>query len=62
MIYKSEKILDKQYNISSSGIGNWKLQEYINGCKRSELIMTTEEKNKFTQRLEDNGWYEYIRS
>jgi len=43
-------------------MGFWTLREFVNKCKKTELTLDTEEVILFKNRLEDNGWYEYIRS
>lgn len=43
-------------------MGQWTLREFVNKCKKTELTLDTEEVILFKNRLEDNGWYEHIRS
>jgi len=63
MIYKNDKWGDdKHYSLCNNGMGVWTLREFVNKCKKTELTLSTEEKIMFTQRLKENGWYEFIRS
>jgi len=59
MIYKHEKWGDdKHYSIINNGMGQFKVIEFFNRCKKTELTMTTEEKIMFVKRLKENDWYE----
>lgn len=63
MIYKNDKWGDdKHYSLVNNGMGIWVLREFVNKCKKTELTLNTEEKIIFTQRLKENGWYEFVRS
>ena len=63
MIFKHENWgEDKYYSIVNNGMGTYILREFVNRCKKTELTLSTEEKIMFTQRLKENGWYEYVRS
>ena len=63
MIYKHEKWGDdKHYSLVNNGMGQWTLREFVNGCRKTELTMSTEEKIMFTKRLKENDWYEHVRS
>ena len=63
MIYKNDTWGDdKHYSFVNNGMGMWTLREFINRCQKTSLTLNTEEKIIFTQRLKENGWYEYIRS
>lgn len=62
VIYKHEKWGDnKHYSIVNNSMGQWTLREFVNGCKKTELTMNTEEKIMFTKRLKENDWYEQLR-
>jgi hypothetical protein len=62
MIYKHPRWKDKHYSVVNNGMGIWTLREFVNKCRKTELTLDTEEVILFKNRLEDNGWYEYIRS
>ena len=42
-------------------MGVYKIREFANGAKRTELTLSAEEMIMFKQKLEDGGWYEHIR-
>ena len=42
-------------------MGVYKIREFANGAKRTELTLSAEEMIMFRQKLKDGGWYEYIR-
>ena len=58
MIYKHEEWGDdKHYSIVSTGMGHFKVVEFFNRCKKTELTLTAEEKIMFEQRLKKGNWY-----
>ena len=58
MIYKHEKWGDdKHYSIVPNGMGQFKVVEYFNRSKKTELTLTAEEKIMFEQRLKKGEWY-----
>lgn len=62
MIYKHDRWGDeKHYSLVNNGMGQWTLREFINGCRKTELTMSTEEKIMFAKRLKENGWNEQLR-
>lgn len=64
MIYQNDDphMKDKKYSIVSDGWG-YKIIEYVNGCRKTQLTLSSEsEKMAFVKRLENGGWYESVRS
>jgi len=62
VIYRNDRYEDKHYSVVNNGMGFWTLREFVSKCKKTELTLDTEEVILFKNRLEDNGWYEHIRS
>jgi len=69
MIFRHEKYGDKKtFSVCSSTYGYpdiravYTVREFSNGCRKSELTLSEEEKIMFENRLKENGWYEYIRN
>jgi len=63
MIYRHEKFGDsKTYSLCSSWGSGFTIREFNNGCKKTELTLSLEEKIMFEKKLKENGWYEYIRN
>lgn len=64
MIYRHEKYGDsKTYSVITSTYGSphirpvYKVREFSNGCRKSELTLSEEEKIMFEKKLKENGWY-----
>lgn len=59
MIYKHPKWNDeKHYSICSNSMGTFTIREFVNKCKKTELIITADEKINFVKMLKNNGWSE----
>ena len=58
MIYRHEKYGDsKTYSLCSSWGAGFTIREFNNGCKKTELTLSAEEKIMFEKKLKENGWY-----
>lgn len=60
MIFKHEKWGDdKHYSVAATVEHNrFVVREFVNGCKKTELSLSQEEKVSFVKRLKENEWYE----
>lgn len=57
MIYRHENWGDKKhYSISNNGMGTWKLREFVNRCKRTEITLNNDEYLSFREMLLNGGW------
>lgn len=63
MIFKHKNFGDtKHYSVAHNGIGGYVIREFVNGCKKTELRITRDEKIAFEKKLKESGWNEYVRS
>lgn len=56
MTYKHDRHPHKTYRLTFNGLG-YKLVEFYDGCRKTQLTLNREEKIMFEQRLKENGWY-----